>query len=259
MLLDQLDAHRGEDLAQRCDGVVLLTSLHAHAAAQRDRKLPRDPTKGPWEGINQFLFKLPPSAGPAQMRARAKTLCDAQRTYLSERRAGAGGGRGQRGRAQPATSPSPSRQCMLFARPDLVHFPPTHGVWATGDGMKMAMAIGADTVDMDRVQIHPTGFVDPKDLDASSKVLCGEMMRGVGGVLLAEQRVGVDVVRVVVKVDELLLPHLEEGHEVVVAVPARRAPLHAARCPNLVSRRGTRHQYQPRQAACLSQGGQIAK
>ena len=32
--------------------------------------------------------------------------------------------------------------------------------------------------------MHPTGFVDPADADASTKVLCGEMMRGVGGILL---------------------------------------------------------------------------
>eukprot|EP00965_Chrysotila_dentata_P263432 6214830-Pleurochrysis_carterae.AAC.2 len=37
---------------------------------------------------------------------------------------------------------------------------------------------------MEHVQIHPTGFVDPSDPDASTKVLCGEMIRGVGGILL---------------------------------------------------------------------------
>jgi succinate dehydrogenase/fumarate reductase flavoprotein subunit len=69
-------------------------------------------------------------------------------------------------------------------RPDLLVYPTTNGEWATGDGMKMAMAIGAGSVDMDRVQIHPTGFVDPAHPTASTKVLCGEMMRGVGGILL---------------------------------------------------------------------------
>ena len=33
--------------------------------------------------------------------------------------------------------------------------------------------------------MHPTGFVDPAAPNASTKVLCGEMMRGVGGLLLA--------------------------------------------------------------------------
>ena len=69
-------------------------------------------------------------------------------------------------------------------RPDLLTYPTTNGVWATGDGMKLAMAIGADSIDMDKVQVHPTGFVDPAEVGAPTKVLCGEMMRGVGGVLL---------------------------------------------------------------------------
>ena len=73
---------------------------------------------------------------------------------------------------------------LALHRPDLVPYPTTNGPWATGDGMKIAMGIGADTIDMDRVQIHPTGFVDPTAPDASTKVLCGEMMRGVGGILL---------------------------------------------------------------------------
>merc|ERR1719198_1789094 len=46
------------------------------------------------------------------------------------------------------------------------------------------MAIGAGSLDMDRVQVHPTGFVDPSDPASNTKVLCGEMMRGVGGILL---------------------------------------------------------------------------
>jgi len=59
---------------------------------------------------------------------------------------------------------------LALHRPDLVRFPTTNGVWATGDGMKMAMAIGAGTVDMDKVQVHPTGFVDPAEPEASTKV-----------------------------------------------------------------------------------------
>ena len=35
--------------------------------------------------------------------------------------------------------------------------------------------------------MHPTGFLDPSDLAAPAKVLCGEMMRGVGGVLLSPE------------------------------------------------------------------------
>ena len=61
-------------------------------------------------------------------------------------------------------------------RPDLLVYPTTNGEWATGDGMKMAMAIGAGSIDMDRVQIHPTGFVDPEKPDAPTKVLCSDCL-----------------------------------------------------------------------------------
>ena len=74
---------------------------------------------------------------------------------------------------------------LVKHRPDLVSYPTTNGVWATGDGMKIAMAIGAGSVDMDRVQVHPTGFIDPLKPAAPTKTLCGEMMRGVGGILVA--------------------------------------------------------------------------
>ena len=37
---------------------------------------------------------------------------------------------------------------------------------------------------MDQVQVHPTGFVDPKDPDAKTKFLAAEALRGVGGLLI---------------------------------------------------------------------------
>jgi succinate dehydrogenase/fumarate reductase flavoprotein subunit/predicted heme/steroid binding protein len=48
----------------------------------------------------------------------------------------------------------------------------------------MAKALGAGMVDMDKVQLHPTGWVDPSDPDNKSKVLAAELMRGVGGILI---------------------------------------------------------------------------
>ncbi|KAL3937929.1 MAG: hypothetical protein SGARI_001940, partial [Bacillariaceae sp.] len=62
--------------------------------------------------------------------------------------------------------------------------PATFGEFSTGDGITMAEALGAGTVDMDKVQIHPTGFVDLEDASNPSKILCAELMRGVGGILL---------------------------------------------------------------------------
>jgi succinate dehydrogenase/fumarate reductase flavoprotein subunit len=48
----------------------------------------------------------------------------------------------------------------------------------------MAMAIGADTIDLDWIQVHPTGLVHPEEPDAQVKFLAAEALRGVGGVLL---------------------------------------------------------------------------
>merc|ERR1719190_305735 len=46
------------------------------------------------------------------------------------------------------------------------------------------MAIGADTIDLDPFQVHPTGLVHPEEPDAKVKFLAAEALRGVGGVLL---------------------------------------------------------------------------
>merc|ERR1711985_35619 len=69
-------------------------------------------------------------------------------------------------------------------RPDLLHLPTTNGEHCSGDGLKMAMAIGADTLDLEWVQVHPTGLIHPEEPDAKVKFLAAEALRGVGGVLL---------------------------------------------------------------------------
>lgn len=61
----------------------------------------------------------------------------------------------------------------------------------------MAMSIGAKGIDLEKVQVHPTGLVDPKEPDAKVccafayaqthrqvKFLAAEALRGVGGLLL---------------------------------------------------------------------------
>ena len=65
----------------------------------------------------------------------------------------------------------------------------TNGPFATGDGIKIGRTVGATTVDMDNVQVHPTGFADApsgfKDTGADRPlVLCAEILRGVGAVVL---------------------------------------------------------------------------
>merc|ERR1712166_915253 len=69
-------------------------------------------------------------------------------------------------------------------RPDLLHLPTTNGEHCTGDAIKMGEAIGAVTVDLEWVQVHPTGLVKPDDPDAKVKFLAAEALRGVGGIVL---------------------------------------------------------------------------
>jgi len=69
-------------------------------------------------------------------------------------------------------------------RPDLMHLPTSNGEHCTGDGIKMGEAIGARTLDLEWVQVHPTGLVNPKDPDAKVKFLAAEALRGVGGLIL---------------------------------------------------------------------------
>ncbi|KAG5646837.1 hypothetical protein DXG03_002214 [Asterophora parasitica] len=69
-------------------------------------------------------------------------------------------------------------------RPELWDLPTTNGDHCTGDGQKLAMAVGAHGIDLEKVQVHPTGLVDPNEPDAKVKFLAAEALRGVGGLLL---------------------------------------------------------------------------
>jgi aromatic-L-amino-acid decarboxylase len=75
-----------------------------------------------------------------------------------------------------------SRGMLARYRPDLANFPSTNE--AREGTQPILEAVGAKVVDMDCVQVHPTGFVDPKDPAALVKVLAAEMLRGEGGILL---------------------------------------------------------------------------
>merc|ERR1719498_1157412 len=48
----------------------------------------------------------------------------------------------------------------------------------------MGESIGAKTIDLEWVQVHPTGLVKPDDADAKVKFLAAEALRGVGGLVL---------------------------------------------------------------------------
>ncbi|ORC86592.1 flavoprotein subunit-like protein [Trypanosoma theileri] len=74
----------------------------------------------------------------------------------------------------------------LLARftPNLLKFSTTNAEHATGDGIKVAEQVGAMLTDMEYVQVHPTGLVDPKDSDNHVKFLCAEALRGTGALIL---------------------------------------------------------------------------
>ena len=65
--------------------------------------------------------------------------------------------------------------------PDLWHLPTTNGGHCTGDAIEMGGTVGANTIDLEWVQVHSTGLVKPDDPDAKSKFLAAEALRGVGG------------------------------------------------------------------------------
>jgi succinate dehydrogenase/fumarate reductase flavoprotein subunit len=73
---------------------------------------------------------------------------------------------------------------MARFRPDLLGSPTTNGSFAQGDGVAMGEELGAELIDMDKVQLHPTGFIDPKDPSNATKILAPEAIRGCGGVLV---------------------------------------------------------------------------
>jgi len=77
-----------------------------------------------------------------------------------------------------------SDSLLASYRPDLLHLPTTNGEHCTGDAIKMGESIGAKTIDLEWVQVHPTGLVKPDDPDAKVKFLAAEALRGVGGIVL---------------------------------------------------------------------------
>ncbi len=78
---------------------------------------------------------------------------------------------------------SPDSLIKAFV-PHLGSFSTTNGKWASGDGVKIARKIGAGLSDMNMVQLHPTAFVDPKDVSNRVKFLAPEALRAHGGILI---------------------------------------------------------------------------
>jgi len=69
-------------------------------------------------------------------------------------------------------------------KPSYISLPTTNGDFALGEGVKLARSIGAKLHQMDYIQLHPTGIVDPKDPEKLTKILAPEALRGLGAVLI---------------------------------------------------------------------------
>lgn len=67
-------------------------------------------------------------------------------------------------------------------RPDLAGLPSTND--PRPGTHHILQAVGVHLVDMDSVQVHPTGFIQPSNPQARVKFLAAEMLRGEGGILL---------------------------------------------------------------------------
>lgn len=48
----------------------------------------------------------------------------------------------------------------------------------------MSTEVGASLKDMEQVQVHPTGLIDPKKPENMVKSLAAEALRGVGAIML---------------------------------------------------------------------------
>ncbi|ETO27059.1 hypothetical protein RFI_10074, partial [Reticulomyxa filosa] len=68
--------------------------------------------------------------------------------------------------------------------PFYANLPTTNGPWTNGEGMLVAQKAGAELLDMECVQVHPTGFIDPKDPNAHEKILAAECLRAAGALLI---------------------------------------------------------------------------
>ena len=73
-------------------------------------------------------------------------------------------------------------------RPDIIDLPSTNGGHATGDGQKSFKNKG-QVLDMDKIQVHPTGLISYKDKDVVERktprflFLGAEALRGEGGII----------------------------------------------------------------------------
>merc|ERR1719236_126583 len=184
----------GEDVNWLMDkfnlDLSLLARLGGHSAPRTHRGAERFPGMTITYALIQMVEKI------AEKTDKARIITKAKATTLLQNKAGAvtgviyekGGVQFQEhGPVIICTGGfgADFTQNSLLAkyRPDLMHLPTTNGEHCTGDGIKMGEAIGAKTIDLEWVQVHPTGLVKPDEPDAKIKFLAAEALRGVGGLI----------------------------------------------------------------------------
>lgn len=77
-----------------------------------------------------------------------------------------------------------SKNAIKKYSPNVVGLPTTNGPETTGDGQEILEKLGAQMIDMEQVQVHPTAFIDPEDRSSNKKFLAAEALRGEGGILI---------------------------------------------------------------------------
>lgn len=73
---------------------------------------------------------------------------------------------------------------LIDNRPELQHLPTTNGEHCDGSGITFSQGVGANAVDLQHIQVHPTGLVHLDDPHNRVKFLAAEALRGEGGIIL---------------------------------------------------------------------------
>ena len=148
--------------------------------------------------VTTLLAKLKEQGGDrfelvtdAEVTSLLTSATTGQVTGVSYQKKDGGGGGGGSGGPQTLTGPvifttggfgGDTHGLLQQYRPDLAGLPSTND--PRPGTHTLLSAAGAQLVDMESVQIHPTGFVDPASPETRVKFLAAEMLRGEGGVLL---------------------------------------------------------------------------
>ena len=69
-------------------------------------------------------------------------------------------------------------------RPDLVSLGSTNRIIASGDGIGLGEKLGAQLINMDKIQLHPTGIIKTSAPEEKHKFLAPEALRAYGAILI---------------------------------------------------------------------------